>query len=102
GMGISPSTDRSPIACLTIYIGILNLYPNPAKDEIILNYSGRKNEMHLEIYDALGIIIYETKPKDDTHGSVKINSSQFHPGAYTVKLTEVTTGGFLTRKIIKE
>jgi hypothetical protein len=76
----------------------INLYPNPAKDFIILsNAAGRREEVTIEIADILGNSVYKsTWPGVPGNQPITISVAQFCSGLY---LARIMNGG-KTDKIV--
>lgn len=63
-------------------IKYLNLYPNPSRGSITINYSGEKN-VHLEVINSLGMII----EKHLIESSKQLNLSKLKAGFYYAKFS---------------
>ena len=80
---------------------IITIYPNPAKEEIALTILTEAKNILFEVYDIRGQIVSIEQP-------VKNNSSYIFPlknissGIYFIKITDLQTGKFLSKKFIKE
>lgn len=73
----------------------INIYPNPIKDELIIEIKGNKEEIDFEIENAIGQQVY----KDQLIEKVIINTSDFNSGMYLVKFNNGKTVQFV--KIVK-
>lgn len=71
------------------------VYPNPAKDQVILASSFNMNKV--EIFNMIGQKVYENTVNGITS---TVNVSGFNPGTYMVKM--FTEGGVATKKIVVE
>ena len=71
------------------------VYPNPAKDQVILASSFNMNKV--EIFNMIGQKVYENSVNGITS---TVNVSDFTPGTYVVKM--YTEGGLATKKIVVE
>lgn len=71
------------------------VYPNPAKDQVILASSFNMNKV--EIFNMIGQKIYENSVNGITS---TVNVAGFTPGTYMVKM--YTEGGLATKKIVVE
>jgi len=71
------------------------VYPNPAKDQVILASSFNMNKV--EIFNMIGQKVYENSVNGITS---TVNVSNFTPGTYMVKM--YTEGGLATKKIVVE
>lgn len=71
------------------------VYPNPAKDQVILASSFNMNKV--EIFNMIGQKVYENSVNGITS---TVNVSGFTPGTYMVKM--YTEGGLATKKIVVE
>ena len=68
--------------------GGLQVYPNPASDQITIQFSsGNNNETKYAIYDSYGTTVFE-KDLGIRSGSLveQLNISDFHPGLYFVRI----------------
>ncbi len=73
----------------------INIYPNPIKDELIIEIKGNKEEIDFAIENAIGKQVY----KDQLIEKVIINTSDFNSGMYLVKFNNGKTVQFV--KIVK-
>ncbi len=64
---------------------MFRIYPNPAKEWVIVYYKTEASPSTLEVCDLLGKVIY-TKIIDQTEGELLIETSSFPSGNYFVKL----------------
>jgi hypothetical protein len=62
----------------------VKIYPNPAKDYIIVD-GGSQGEMKLEIISANGKIVFS---KENINSTAKVDISQLDRGAYIVKISK--------------
>ncbi len=75
---------------------IINIYPNPVSNELIIEISGNKEQINFEIYNSIGQVVYSGNLLEKT--TVKTDS--FAAGVYIIKLANGKTFEF--KKIIKE
>ena len=73
----------------------LEIYPNPAKDYILVEYAGKSSEIF--IYNLQGELV---KKLEITSEKNKVNVSSFKSGIYVLKLTN--ENGIYQRKLIIE
>ena len=73
-----------------------NLYPNPAKNNIVLFFKGTENSsLKVEIFDLLGKTYFQEQTQKKLYN---INTSAFADGIYFVKVSSNTS--FKTQKIV--
>ncbi len=73
-----------------------NLYPNPAKNNIVLFFKGTENSsLKVEIFDLLGKTYFQEQTQKKLYN---INTSAFANGIYFVKVSSNTS--FKTQKIV--
>jgi len=79
--------------------GSFDLYPNPARGEVLLSLSENYNpgEVKIQFFETNGRLINERKAISSL---TKIDLSQLLPGVYIVRL--VSREGVLTRKLVVE
>jgi len=77
-------------------IGV-SIFPNPVVDEVIIQFEDF-NSKKISLYDLKGSVIFE---KAITSSEVKFNTKGYDSGTYILKITDLSTGASLTRKIIK-
>jgi hypothetical protein len=65
--------------------GSLVLYPNPAKDFVVIDYKGKASKVMVQVYNNLGQLVH-----NQSYGSqeIKIDLALLSPGQYTVRLTD--------------
>ncbi len=63
----------------------INIYPNPATDQITIEFNASKQNALIEVRNVLGEILYSEKLKSNTL-SQSINVSEFSNGVYFVTL----------------
>ena len=74
-----------------------NLYPNPVKNELTVEFPAAVAQATISVYSILGILVYESKM--DQWNS-KINTSDWNSGVY---LMNVSSANFSqTKRIIKQ
>lgn len=91
GIGINEIFNNKNISFIT--------YPNPAKESITLDLSALKKENNndLIIYNAQGLIVYQTKVNNLKQ---EVDISYFNQGIYIIKVTN--NENILISKFIKE
>lgn len=96
------SSDTSNVVSITntqiqgVSSGInYKIYPNPFVDELIIEFSEYKERVFYEVYNSIGQIV----SKGDFIGRVDINTFEYTPGAYLIRLTNNEL--YETRKIVK-
>ena len=75
------------------------LYPNPAKDNVVLNvHSVYPTDVTINIYDVMGRIIYTKNAVKLSAGenNININTSKFENGIYSIKI--IANNGIITNK----
>jgi hypothetical protein len=72
----------------------LTLYPNPAKDLVIVENLGNLNLQHITVYNVIGQTVYNANAENKMKH--KIDVSGLVPGMYTVRIE--TSGGIVVRK----
>ncbi|KAA5537064.1 T9SS type A sorting domain-containing protein [Taibaiella lutea] len=72
----------------------LTLYPNPAKDLVIIENLGNLNLEHITVYNIVGQTVYNANAENKMKH--KIDVSGFVPGMYTVRIE--TSAGIVVRK----
>jgi hypothetical protein len=78
----------NPLSVQKIESGLLNqinIYPNPASDEITLTRESSPNSTQVQVYDMQGKKVFSTEWKD---ASIKINTQEWRNGIYTVRIGE--------------
>ena len=84
--------DSCALTFLDLFSPIV-IFPNPVSDSFTISMDENMKLINLQIYSALGVLIYETNKSN-----VSLNS--FKSGIYSVKIN--TDKGVFDRKIIKE
>ncbi len=72
----------------------LVLYPNPAKDLVVLEKRNSLEMKHVSVYNVIGQLIYNAKA--DSKDKHRLNTSGMASGIYTVRVE--TEKGFIVRK----
>lgn len=72
----------------------LTLYPNPAKDLVMVENLGTLDLKKITVYNVIGQTVYSVNA--DNKLKHKIDVSRFVPGMYTVRVE--TSGGIIVRK----
>ena len=75
---------------------LVNIFPNPIKEEMIIDISGNLREADFEVLNGLG----QSMVNDQLIHQVTINTNSYPPGVYLVK---VTLGNHvILKKVLKE
>jgi hypothetical protein len=74
----------------------MSTYPNPVSNELIIEIEGNNEKLYFEILNAIGKIIF----KGDLVEKTTVQTTDFAPGFYFVKIGDGKTFGF--KKIVKE
>ncbi|KXK38349.1 MAG: cellulosome anchoring protein cohesin subunit [Bacteroidetes bacterium OLB9] len=74
----------------------LIVYPNPAKDRVILHFNGRNHIKGYTLFDQMGAIIKSVDELDQQ--TAAINTSALADGVYFIKA--VTSQGVITKKLV--
>jgi PKD repeat protein len=64
---------------------VLNIYPNPAKDNLSI-ISAKKLQVDIQIFNSLGSVEI-SKQKVNIAGAYKLDISQLNPGVYFIRIT---------------
>jgi len=64
---------------------VLNIYPNPAKDNLNI-ISGKKLQVDVQMFNSLGSVVI-SKQKVNISGTYKLDISQLNPGVYFIRIT---------------
>jgi hypothetical protein len=73
---------------------LLKLYPNPAKDYVMVDYNGFTNNSKIEVADVFGRIMI-IQPANNSSQLVQINTQNFSSGMYFVM---IDNNGIITEK----
>ena len=100
--GIVPSDSDTLSFVVQTTLGIqdqvlpsFTIYPNPAKDFIVLSEEYQKVVSSLKVFNVAGAVVLESEtPKE------RIDVSQLTPGVYTMELHH--NAGVITEKFIKD
>ena len=74
---------------------IANVYPNPVSNELNIEIAGNAERLNFEILNGIGQVVF----RGSFIGKTTVNTSQFNPGVYLVKIENGKTLEF--KKIIK-
>jgi hypothetical protein len=66
---------------------ILDAYPNPASNEVVLHTGMINDPCYLECYDLSGKKLFLANQFDDDLGRFVINTSSLEPGLYLFKVS---------------
>ena len=94
-------TDNASLVSAKTGLGIdelierISIYPNPASDNILINYGGAE-VTSIKIIDMTGRTLFEVTPSQDL---TQIKLDRFESGSYFVRL-ELNNGQYLTKPII--
>lgn len=76
----------------------LKVYPNPATEQLHIELDlAFPGDVELEMLDLLGNVVYQINEKASVKYHHKMNTSQFLPGIYLIKVT--TSSGIFVRRI---
>ena len=74
----------------------IKVYPNPVRNELIIEMEGNKDKLNFEILNSIGQVVFNGKLIEKTI----IETTNFTPGVYLIKLENGKTYEF--KKIVKE
>jgi M6 family metalloprotease domain len=74
---------------------IANVFPNPVSNELNIEMTGNAERLNVEILNGIGQVVYRGNFVEKT----TVNTSQFNPGVYLIKIESGKTFEF--KKIIK-
>jgi hypothetical protein len=77
---------------------ILDIYPNPATDNINITFAGKTDDIQLSIYNISGKEVFTQHIQNQGLNQKRIDVSQFEKGIYFITLT--TANNKITQKII--
>lgn len=99
GGNFGDSCSSVSINELTATANSISLYPNPVKDNIIINYSLRNKNASLQLFNMLGKLVatYQIE-KGSTEKTIAL--SNLASGVYAVRM--VSDEGSVSRKFVKE
>lgn len=66
-----------------------NIYPNPAKDWVTIEFFKKYEEVEIRITDIGGKLIFETKTSDEVY---KINTQELSNGVYFIQMVDTQKG----------
>lgn len=70
-----------------VFSKTINLYPNPAKDIITLNFNDvTAKGAKFRVYNTIGELVFEFTQNINSNSSVKINTSSFDNGIYFLEI----------------
>lgn len=75
----------------------LSVFPNPASDQLYINYTGNVSKALLQIYDMKGALV---KQQTITSSAVTLDLSGFENGLYLLKLSDGKN--VITKKFLKD
>lgn len=91
--------NASPLNVAEAPVTDENVYPNPTNDFITTNFENPGNDMlQYEIFDATGRLVYSMSSADQRN---VIDFRGFDRGAYTMRVTNLSTNEMITKQIIK-
>jgi enterochelin esterase-like enzyme len=80
----------------------LSVYPNPANESIIIEFSGKTNKEYLiRILDMNGKTIQENFINSSNFNKLNLDISDYKSGVYLTVIIDKTTGKVITNKLIK-
>ncbi|NOT51971.1 MAG: T9SS type A sorting domain-containing protein [Chitinophagaceae bacterium] len=103
--GVDRTTTYSNIITIIYKPGIvsLQLYPNPASDEINIKIiADGLTDISIRITDLAGRVIHNSKANISSGGDIKINSSWWTQGLYYLQVTDDKNNVLATEKILKQ
>ncbi len=68
-----------------------NVYPNPAKDQVIVAIKGYTGDATMTVTDLAGKTVMNTTVTTDANGKVKVNTAELNNGMYIINL-QMTDG----------
>jgi hypothetical protein len=68
-----------------------NVYPNPAKDQVIVSIKGYTGDAAMTVTDLAGKTVMNTTVTTDANGKVKVNTAELNNGMYIINL-QMTDG----------
>jgi len=74
----------------------LIVFPNPARDNVLLHFNGRNEIKSYKIYNQMGMLINNTE--DVNAQSTQININNYIPGIYMIQV--ITTQGTISKKLM--
>ena len=81
---------------------IINIYPNPAKDNIYLDFMGTRPENILvSMYSAIGQEVFKEHFNGEHGNIIELNMSELPMGIYSVIIKSGKDNSFKQVKIIK-
>jgi hypothetical protein len=63
-----------------------NVYPNPAKDQVIVSIKGYTGDAVMTVTDLAGKTVMNTTVSTDANGKVKVNTAELNNGMYIINL----------------
>ncbi len=91
-IGILAHGDPVDVPDHSVAEDMLNLYPNPAKDRITLEFeSSHAGNVYITVIDMYGRVVgFETITKDTSRVSHEINLTGLNPGSYFIEVKDKT------------
>ncbi|MEL7534823.1 MAG: M43 family zinc metalloprotease [Bacteroidota bacterium] len=81
----------------------LTLYPNPAKEWVVLEFTPMEYETAtVEIFDLAGRKIYRDENASTLDGYVELDISQLKSGIYLISLTDGDAGRYVQKLIVND
>jgi len=78
---------------------IIDVYPNPFNNEIIISGTDKNQTVYVEIYDILGKMVYT---QDYKSNRININFNGFDQGTYILKIKDENGIIIKIEKIVKQ
>lgn len=91
-------TNSTGIAEINNNQPTINIYPNPASDNITINYTTTSKSYIINIYNAIGSLVKTIECKNSATST--INLQDFRSGIYLVSL--IDGNAVLTKRFVKE
>jgi hypothetical protein len=80
--------------------GHVRVYPNPVKDDLILEFKGMEGNILIEVFSVVGQRLVSETISLSTSGNHKMNLSYLHSGNYVVRIASQTD--VVITRIVKE
>lgn len=79
-------------------VAAMNVYPNPTIDNVTIEVSATGQALLYEVFDLTGKTVYTFQNSDTKN---QVNLSGRPSGTYFIKITNVETKAFVTKRIVK-
>ena len=82
--------------------GEVQLYPNPAKDQVVVEFDGASNaQIEVSILNTTGQVVYTSQNAFATQARLQVNTSNLTAGIYFVRLTNAKQQAVTKRLIVQ-